>query len=165
MRFQGYFKEHVVESRLENARVRKVTIFYYLEDKSIMITEPKQVNAGIPQGAFLKRHCVLKPDGTPFVPDDFCIGADTGIYGRQIRIYDCDDYTRRYYAVRLIPSFLHLLLSYSPPLSVTRIEIWITQIWPLLRASPSAVSLVCSPKKLIFRALLGHSATLALQLS
>lgn len=48
LRFQGYFKEHVVESRLENERIRKVTIFYYLEDKSIMITEPKLVNAGIP---------------------------------------------------------------------------------------------------------------------
>ena len=99
MRFQGYFKEHVVESRLENHRIRKVTIFYYLEDKSVMITEPKQVNSGVPQGAFLKRHVVLKPDGCPFLPDDFCIGADTGIYGRQIRIYDCDDYTRRYYQV------------------------------------------------------------------
>ena len=71
-----------------------------------MITEPKQVNAGIPQGAFMKRHVVLKPDGTPFVPDDFCIGCDTGIYGRQIRIYDCDDYTRKYYQVRLITTLI-----------------------------------------------------------
>ena len=99
MRFQGYFKEHVVESRLENHRIRKVTIFYYLEDKSVMITEPKKVNSGVPQGAFLKRHCVIKPDGTPFLPDDFCIGGDTGIYGRQIRVYDCDDYTRLFYQV------------------------------------------------------------------
>ena len=100
LRFYGYFKEHVVESRLENYRIRKVTIFYYLEDKSIMITEPKMVNSGVPQGAFLKRHVVLKPDGTPFVPDDFSIGCDTGVYGRQIRIYDCDDYTRKFYEVR-----------------------------------------------------------------
>lgn len=48
LRFHGYFKESVVESRLENYRVRKVTIFYYLEDKSIMITEPKIVNSGTP---------------------------------------------------------------------------------------------------------------------
>ena len=41
LRFYGYFKEHVVESRLENFKIRKVTIFYYLEDKSIMVTEPK----------------------------------------------------------------------------------------------------------------------------
>jgi len=48
LRFYAYFKEHVTESRLENFRIRRVTIFYYLEDKSIMVTEPKQVNAGIP---------------------------------------------------------------------------------------------------------------------
>lgn len=77
--------------------MRKVTVFYYLEDKSIMITEPKQSNSGVPQGAFLKRQVVLKADGTPFVADDFCIGADTGVYGRQIRIYNTDEYTRKYY--------------------------------------------------------------------
>lgn len=92
MRFFAYFKESVVESRLENYKLRYVTIFYFLEDKSIMITEPKQVNSGTPQGAFLKRAMALKQDGSnsPFMPDDFCIGLDIGIYGRQFRIYDCD---------------------------------------------------------------------------
>jgi len=41
LRFYAFFKESVVESRLENVRVRKVVIYYYLEDKSIMINEPK----------------------------------------------------------------------------------------------------------------------------
>ena len=41
LRFSGFFKESVVESALENFRVRKVTIFYYLEDHSISITESK----------------------------------------------------------------------------------------------------------------------------
>jgi hypothetical protein len=41
LRFSGYFKEAVVESALENYRIRKLTIFYYLEDHSISITEPK----------------------------------------------------------------------------------------------------------------------------
>ena len=99
MRFYGYFKESVVESRLENYRIRKVTIFYYLEDKSIMVTEPKKTNAGMPQGAFLKRQVVLKPDGYPFMPDDFTIGSDTQIFGRVIRIFNCDDYTREFYRV------------------------------------------------------------------
>lgn len=74
-----------------------------------MITEPKQSNSGVPQGAFLKRQVVLKADGTPFVPDDFCIGADTGVYGRQIRIYNTDEYTRKYYQVSL-SRFLFILL-------------------------------------------------------
>ena len=35
LRFYGYFKESVVESRLENYRIRKLIVFYYLEDRSI----------------------------------------------------------------------------------------------------------------------------------
>lgn len=70
LRLYGYFKESVVESRLENFRIRKVTIFYYLEDRSIMITEPKMVNSGTPQGSFLNRQLVIKQDGSgmPFEP-------------------------------------------------------------------------------------------------
>ena len=66
-----------------------------------MLTEPKIENSGTPQGAFLKRQMVLKQDGSqcPFMPEDFGIGVDIGIYGRQIRIYDCDDYTRQFYEV------------------------------------------------------------------
>ena len=74
-----------------------------------MVTEPKQVNSGPPQGAFLKRQVVLKPDGCPFMPDDFSIGCDTGIFGRQVRIYDADDYTRQFYEVSPSP-LSHFLL-------------------------------------------------------
>jgi len=84
LRFFGYFKESVVESRLENFRIRGLIIYYYLEDRSIMITEPKQTNSGTPQGSFLKRQMVLKQDGTqmPFEPTDFRIGLDIGLCGR-----------------------------------------------------------------------------------
>lgn len=41
LRFYGYFKESVVESRLENFRIHLLNIYYFLEDKSIMIIEPK----------------------------------------------------------------------------------------------------------------------------
>ena len=101
LRFFGYFKESVVESRLENYRIRKVIIYYFLEDRSILITEPKQVNSGTPQGAFLKRQVVVKQDGSdmPFEPRDFRVGLDIGICGRAIRIYDCDAYTREFFDV------------------------------------------------------------------
>ena len=101
LRFYGYFKEHVVESRLENMRIRKLIIFYYLEDRTIQINEPKVVNAGTPQGAFLKRQMVLKQDGSqmPFEYSDFAVGLDIGIGGRAIRIYDCDQYTREFFEV------------------------------------------------------------------
>ena len=103
MRFYGYFKESVVESRLENYRIRKLIIYYFLEDRSIMITEPKQVNSGTPQGAFLKRQMVIKQDGSqlPFEPTDFRVGLDIGICGRSIRIHDCDDYTREFFSVSI----------------------------------------------------------------
>lgn len=104
LRFYGYFKEAVVESRLENSRTRRIILYYYLEDKSIMLVEPKQVNSGQPQGAFLKRHVVLKSDGSglPFMPEDFGIGIDVAILAKQIRLYDCDEYTRKFYEVRLL---------------------------------------------------------------
>ena len=41
LRFYGYFKESVVESRLENYRIKNVIVYYFLEDRSILITEPK----------------------------------------------------------------------------------------------------------------------------
>jgi hypothetical protein len=97
-----------VESRLENFRIHHLSVFYFLEDKSIMITEPKVVNSGVPQGAFLKRQMVLKPDGmSPFMPQDFCVGLDVGIFGRCIRITDCDAYTRQFFEVSKRPSDIY----------------------------------------------------------
>jgi len=40
LRFFGYFKEAVHESRMENYRVRKVTVLYYLEDNTLQVTLP-----------------------------------------------------------------------------------------------------------------------------
>jgi hypothetical protein len=99
LRFYGYFKESVVESRFENYKIRKLIILYHLEDHSIMISEPRQVNSGTPQGVFLKRQMVLKQDGSglPMLPNDFRIGLDVGILGRSVRIYDCDQYTREFF--------------------------------------------------------------------
>ena len=89
----------MVESRLENFRIRNVVIMYFLEDHSLMINEPKETNSGTPQGVFLKRQMVLKQDGsgTPLLPTDFRVGLDVGILGRSIRIYDADQYTREFF--------------------------------------------------------------------
>ena len=74
LRFFGFFQESVVESALETSKLRKVTLLYYLEDHSIQISEPRQVNSGTPQGIFLKRQTVLKPDGEPIYMEDLRVG-------------------------------------------------------------------------------------------
>lgn len=96
LRYYGYFREAVVESRVETSRIRKLIICFYLEDNSISATEEKQENSGIPQGYFLKREKCLKADesGRFLSVLDFRVGSDILIYGKNIRIYDCDEYTR-----------------------------------------------------------------------
>ena len=49
LRFNCFFKEAVNESRLENFRVRNCVLYYYLEDDSMHVSEPKVENSGIPQ--------------------------------------------------------------------------------------------------------------------
>ena len=48
---------------------------------------------------------VLKADGSqaPFMPEDFGIGIDVSIFGKIMRIYDCDDYTRQFFTVSNLP--------------------------------------------------------------
>lgn len=99
LRFGAYFKESVVESKEENYRVRRCEIVYFLEDDSIAVNEKAQENSGIPQGQFVRRHCI--PSATR--PGDFiglhdlAIGRDVTIYGRTFHIADADEFTRNYY--------------------------------------------------------------------
>ncbi|CAM9722035.1 unnamed protein product, partial [Heterosigma akashiwo] len=94
--FYGYFKESVTESALENHRVRKCDIYYYLEDDSIQVNEHKQENSGIPQGTFIRRHQVQKNEDEFFTLDDFDIGASITIYGRTFHVVSCNAATKRY---------------------------------------------------------------------
>ena len=48
--FDANFKEAVHEKREEQFRVRHCKIYFYLEDDSIQVTEPRLKNSGIPQG-------------------------------------------------------------------------------------------------------------------
>ena len=59
LRFNCFFKEAVNESRLENFRIRNCVLYYYLEDDSMHVSEPKIENSGIPQvrGARATRSC------------------------------------------------------------------------------------------------------------
>ena len=99
IRFYGYFQEAVTESPLENYKLHKLILLYYLVDQTLQIIEPKIENSGTPQGAFLKRQQVLKADnsGLPIFPQDIIIGKELIVYSKHIKIVDCDQYTREFY--------------------------------------------------------------------
>eukprot|EP00775_Hariotina_reticulata_P011400 gene11400-11548_t len=101
LRFFGYFLEAVTESNIENHRVRRVVVMYYLADDSMQVTEPKQDNSGIPQGVFVKRHQVDKQDGGRFSPSDLAVGQTVTVYGRTYILVDADTFTRKWYAEQL----------------------------------------------------------------
>eukprot|EP00210_Caulerpa_lentillifera_P006079 g5808.t1 len=106
LRFYGYFVESVVESPVEDHRVRKIVIYYYLADDSIHVEEPKQDNSGLPQGVFFKRSKILKKDGSPYTAADIRVGENVCFNGRSFKVVDCDTYTR---------SYLEETLGYTPP--------------------------------------------------
>jgi len=98
LRFNAYFQEPVHESPNENFRIRNCVILYYLEDGTMHILEPKVENSGIPQGAFLKRHRVPKPEGGYYAPADLRCGAEIIVYAKRFRIVDADEFTQWFFA-------------------------------------------------------------------
>ena len=115
--FEGFFKEPVHESAAENFRVRNVRVLYYLEDDSMQVSEPKEENSGIPQGVFIKRHRIPKPDAAGdeviavfpraapgcllsdlalqfYTYNDLSVNVEIKIYGRTFRLTDADPFTR-----------------------------------------------------------------------
>ena len=102
LRFNCYFKESVNESRLENFRIRNCVLYYYLEDDSMHVSEPKVENSGIPQGerkgtVFLKRHRVPKKEGGFYGVGDLTVGTQLDLYGRVFLLTDADAFTREFY--------------------------------------------------------------------
>jgi len=100
LRFSAYFQEPVHESPKENFRVRQCVVFFYLEDGTIMVVEPKVENSGIPQGCFVKRHRIPLPKEMGpgyYQPKDLRLGATVVFYSRAFRLVDCDEFTQEFY--------------------------------------------------------------------
>lgn len=98
LRFYGFFQEPVHENPNENFRIRKCIIFFYLEDGTMQIVEPKIENSGVPQGAFVKRHRFPKADGTGFYgPQDLTCGSNITVYAKTFRITGGDEFTQWFY--------------------------------------------------------------------
>jgi hypothetical protein len=88
--------EAVHDSYLENFRVRRCEIYYYLEDDSMQIVEPKQENSGVPQGNFMKRHRVPKSEDDYFTINNLNVGSVIELYGRTFHINGCNESTRAF---------------------------------------------------------------------
>lgn len=97
--FKAYFKQTLQENFHAPYMVRHVKIFYYLEDGTIDIHEPKVMNSGIVQGCILHRQRVAKPppcDNEYLSIVDLNVDRTVEIFDRKYHIVDCDDFTRKF---------------------------------------------------------------------
>eukprot|EP00756_Hemistasia_phaeocysticola_P015571 Hpha_TRINITY_DN15419_c0_g7::TRINITY_DN15419_c0_g7_i1::g.177425::m.177425 len=99
LRFKGFFMEEVSQSKEETSRPRKCVVYYFLEDGTVCIVEPRCQNAGMTQGTIVRRHQVPKADGSgPVSMFDLVLGGVLHVYGKFIHLYDCDAFSRTFLA-------------------------------------------------------------------
>ncbi|ORY50997.1 hypothetical protein BCR33DRAFT_712940 [Rhizoclosmatium globosum] len=99
LRFYAYFQEAVHEKREEQYRIRKCNIYFYLEDDTIHVSEPKFANSGIPQGTLIRRHRIQrKPEsnGQHFLVTDLNVDKEITLYSKTFKIIGCDEFTRQF---------------------------------------------------------------------
>lgn len=97
--FDAYFQEAVHEKREEQYRVRKCKIYFYLEDDSVQVIEPRAKNSGVPQGTLIRRHRIPKPppyDDEYYTVEDFNLNKEINLYSKVFKITDCDEFTRNF---------------------------------------------------------------------
>ncbi|KAI8614274.1 hypothetical protein BC830DRAFT_1169572 [Chytriomyces sp. MP71] len=110
LRFYAYFQEAVHEKREEQYRVRKCNIYFYLEDDTIHVSEPKTANSGIPQGTLIRRHRIQNrqdTNGQHYTVTDFNVDKEVTFYSKTFKIIGCDDFTRQFLkslGIRVPPS-------------------------------------------------------------
>lgn len=107
LKFDAYFMEEVAMSPEENYRIRQVGLYYYLEDDSMCIIEPKVKNSGLLQGKLMKRHRVPKNEHGDFYHwKDLNLGINLTIYGRTYRLVNCDCFTKVCVVATALPEIL-----------------------------------------------------------
>ena len=100
LRFHAWFRD---PRGAVGFKVRKATLFHYLEDGSTRVSEKRVENSGIVTGEIARRHRVPKKDGGYYTVEDFDVGADIEIFGRAYHITDVDDFTREFYELNGMP--------------------------------------------------------------
>uniref|UniRef100_A0A1B0EV89 Putative ef-hand domain-containing family member c2 n=1 Tax=Lutzomyia longipalpis TaxID=7200 RepID=A0A1B0EV89_LUTLO len=96
--FEGYFRE-VVDDDVSAYQIRNMKISFFLDDGTVQVVEPKQVDSGIPQGCIVKRQKV--PAGDLHIRKflsvlDLNVGKPLLIFNRVYHITDCDEFTRNF---------------------------------------------------------------------
>lgn len=79
--------------------VRKVKIYFFLEDGTIQVTEPKIDNSGIEQGTLIARLRIRFPppmDDNFYDVLDINIGREIELFGKVFKITNCDKFTRNF---------------------------------------------------------------------
>ncbi|XP_031332726.1 EF-hand domain-containing family member C2-like isoform X2 [Photinus pyralis] len=99
LRFYAFFRETLQEHRCAPFQIRKVVIYFFLEDGTIQVMEPKIDNSGISQGTLLARARVRFPapmNANFYDVMDLNVGNEVEFYGRVYKITDCDKFTRNF---------------------------------------------------------------------
>lgn len=96
LRYQGFFQQTLHEMRIGSHILRKVDIFFYLEDGTIKVMEPKTENSGLSQGTMISRQRIRLPHSYDLYYDvlDLNIGLEVTFFGKVFKIVNCDNFTR-----------------------------------------------------------------------
>jgi len=96
---------------------------FFLADDNIEVKEINKTNTGrVPFPMLMKRRKLAKkPIMTHcpgmslrkeefYMPQDLLIGEKIDVFGREVLIYDCDDYTKNWYRVNLNHNMIPIAL-------------------------------------------------------
>ncbi|XP_052753488.1 EF-hand domain-containing family member C2-like isoform X2 [Galleria mellonella] len=96
LRFQAFFQQTLHEMRSASHILRKVDIFFFLEDGTIKVMEPKTENSGLSQGTLISRQRIHLPFSSDLYYDvlDLNIGREVTFFGKVFKIVNCDNFSR-----------------------------------------------------------------------
>ncbi|KAG7308595.1 hypothetical protein JYU34_005814 [Plutella xylostella] len=96
LHFQAFFQESLHEMRVGTRNIRKVSIYFYLEDGTIKVMEPRTDNSGTWQGLLIRRQRIRLPHSYDLYYDvlDLNIGLEVNFFGKVFKVVNCDNFTR-----------------------------------------------------------------------
>lgn len=96
LHFQAFFQQTLHEMRCGTHILRKVDIYFFLEDGTIKVIEPRTHNSGLSQGTLISRQRIRLPHSYDLYYDvlDLNIGREITLFGKVFKIVNCDNFTR-----------------------------------------------------------------------